>query len=132
VEYTFIPTGTGTLTLGPFEVQVPGKRGLTGLQTLSIQGPNGPGPIYSPRLFWTGLPEVPRVGSPMYSGIASGSSDPEASPGGAVTDLVVDLVEDALVESLPVTDEERERGLLYRIRCIPLKSGDFFPSPGKT
>lgn len=124
VEYTFIPTGTGTVTLRPFEVQVPGKRGLTGPQTLSIQGPNGPGPVFSPRLFWTGLPEVPRVGFPMILELHLESSDPGASPGGAVTDLVVDLVEDALVESLPVTNEERERGLLYRIRCIPLKSGE--------
>ncbi|AEJ20486.1 BatD family protein [Gracilinema caldarium] len=126
VEYTFIAKTAGSLVLGPFEIQIPGNLLRTSPQALSIQNQNELTTTILPRLFWSSsLPvstfDSTPVGAPLVFELHLGSSHSEIPA--KITALSVNLVQNALVESLPVSDSEREQGVLYRIRFTPLVQG---------
>jgi hypothetical protein len=134
VEYTFIAKTVASFVLGPFEIQIPGKVLRTSPQALSIQQEQGSGTTVRLRLFWSsssasesGTSAAVSVGVPQVFELRLGSSDPETplsyEVSAKITALSVNLVQHALVESLPVREQERERGILYRIRFTPLVRG---------
>lgn len=120
VEYTFIPKRPTSLMLGPFEIQIPGKRLFSSPQALTIQDAQGQETECKPRLYWTGPADRAQVGSPMVYELRLEGCDKE------ITTLSVNLVQNALVEPLPLSDQDRTEGILYRIRCTPLSSGNLY------
>jgi hypothetical protein len=126
VEYTFIPKTAGPLMLGPFEIRIQGKRLLSTPQALTVQDAAGAVHPYTPRLFWAGSTESAQVGSPLVLELHLEGYDPKITLPEGITALSVQLVQNALVESLSVSDQERGRGVLYRIRLIPLNQGELY------
>ncbi|MCA1949218.1 MAG: hypothetical protein LDL24_01490 [Treponema sp.] len=124
IECTFIPQKRGDITLGPLEVTVPGKQGRTSPQALSVRDASGSAesPIV-PRLFWTAPDKEYRVGDPIPLELhIDAPTSSQRSPWFS-GNLAVDLVQDALTETVPVTESDRAQGILYRVRLIPLKAG---------
>ena len=123
VEYIFIPRGSGSFTIGPFEVMVPGKRSFTSPISIRIQGAEGTEPVYLPRLFWSGVLDRPQVGVPLVLELHLAGQDPSIAIQSFTKNLAVDLVQNALVEALPVTEAELASGLVYRVQFVPLQTG---------
>jgi len=60
VEFLFTPQRTGTVTLGPFEVTVPGRQGKTGETSVRFRENTRAVRRYEPRFRWIGTaPSVP-------------------------------------------------------------------------
>ncbi|WP_304225373.1 hypothetical protein [Gracilinema caldarium] len=130
IECTFIPQKRGDITLGPLEVTVPGKQGRTSPQALSVRDASGSAesPIV-PRLFWTAPDKEYRVGDPIPLELHIDAPALSQKSPWFAGNLVVDLVQDALTETVPVTESDRAQGILYRVRLIPLKAGTIiFPA----
>lgn len=124
IECTFIPQKRGDITLGPLEVTVPGKLGRTSPQALSVRDASGSAEsLIVPRLFWTAPDKEYRVGDPIPLELHIDAPSLSQRSSWFAGKLTVDLVQDALAETVPVTESDRAQGILYRVRLIPLKAG---------
>jgi hypothetical protein len=147
VEYEFSVLWENSFTLGSFEINVPGKRGLTqpfAVRPAGSASSNAPVALLLPRLFWTmDQPPSPNAGSPpkaLHTGEAAelalryvyppgGSLPPEIrSQSAAAWSYRPTLPENAILEVLPgppQPDAVPETGVLLRLRVIPLKGPAF-------
>ncbi len=127
IECTFIPQKHGDILLGPLEVTVPGKQGRTSPQVLTVRDAAGSAEsVIVPRLYWTGLDKEFQVAFPVILELHIDPPSQSQRISWSTGNLVVDLVQEALMETLPVTEADRGQGILYRVRLIPLKAGRIF------
>jgi len=124
VEYTFIPKILGNLVLGPFEIQIQGKRKLSSPQTLTIQDAEEAVRQYTPRLFWAGRIDTVQTGVPLVLELHLKGYDPAIALPENIMALSVNPVQNALIEPLYVSYQDRARGVLHRIQLIPLTPGE--------
>lgn len=123
VEYVFIPKRLGSFTLGPLEIQIPGKRILTSPQALTVQDPLEAARTPIPRLYWSDSNEALRVGMPVTLDLHLEGSVPLTDLAQDLRTLSVQLVQNALVEPLSVHEKDRAAGIIYRIGLTPLQKG---------
>lgn len=126
VEYVFIPKQLGSFTLGPLEIQIPGKRILTSPQALTVQDPLEAARTLIPKLYWSDSNEALRVGMPVTLDLHLEGSVPLTDLAQDLRTLSVQLVQNALVEPLSVHEKDRAAGIIYRIRFTPLQKGELF------
>jgi hypothetical protein len=117
-EFLFIPQKAGPLTLGPFEVIVPGKRALTEEFALRIRWEDGSNREYHPQVFWEPYPAVLEAGETAELFLTISDWNPQEELG--EFPYRMEAPENAVLEELPVTEAERERGTLLHLRLIPL------------
>jgi hypothetical protein len=117
-EFLFTPKKAGALTLGPFEVIVPGKRAFTGEITLRVRWEDGLDREYRPRVFWEPYPGVLKAGETAELFLMLSGWDPREEIG--EFPYHIETPEQVVLEELPVTEAERERGMLLHLRLIPL------------
>jgi hypothetical protein len=133
VEYDFLVLRKSPFTLGPFELNVPGKRGLTLPFAVRAAGPTGSDRDPAlPRLFWAASPSgVLRTGEPAeialcYTYPPGGSLPDEARSQSAASwsyrpaPPVNAILEVLPGPPLPGPPAEGETGVLLRLRIIPL------------
>jgi hypothetical protein len=145
VEFTFIPTRAGEFRLDAFEITTPDNRVRTPPLVFRVRWEDGIDREYNPRLRWDLSSTA--VSSPVTEPVSQTSqtfreglslrvgeradlalvlSDwdprlarPEQFP------LKLTAPEGALLEELPVSASEAERGIIFRLRIIPLEAADF-------
>ncbi|MDR1249169.1 MAG: hypothetical protein LBK63_07695 [Treponema sp.] len=117
-EFLFVPHRTGDLALEPFEVLVGDSRILTPAARTTVTTREGARVEYHPRLAWDAPPPVLRIGEAAELTLRVLGSDPRLPL--RRLPLRVTAPEQALLEELPLTGEEADRGLALRLRVIPL------------
>ncbi|MDR2019442.1 MAG: hypothetical protein LBQ14_01600 [Treponema sp.] len=131
VEFSFIPHRAGEFLLNAFEISTPGNRARTSPLVFRVRREDGIDREYRPRLQWELLspPEPLREGMEFRTGEAAELAlvlsdwDPRLSrPGGFSFSLAA--MEQAVLEELPVSAPEAERGIVSRLRIIPLEETD--------
>lgn len=112
VEYSLRILEAGTFTLGPFGISAAGRTAVAGPVTIvSAPGRAEAAPLRT--LSWSGVPERARPGVPFEcSLVASGFVPAEEAEAPAP--------EDAVFESLPVSDPDRQGGVVARFRVTAL------------
>jgi hypothetical protein len=137
VECDFVVLREADFTLGPFEVAVPGKRGLTRPFTVYAAGSASPLPEDAalPRLFWDAPQDALRIGGAAEIALRyeypPGASLPveTRSQSAAAWSYRPGLPVNAILETLsgpPLPDPAPapglgETGVLLRLRIIPLE-----------
>jgi hypothetical protein len=136
VEYDFLVLRESPFTLGSFELNVPGKRGLTPPLTIRANGSVSPetgGPL--PRLFWAAFPGVLRTGEPAeialcYAYPPGGSLPAEVRSQSAASwsyrpappvNAILEVLPDPPWPGSPAASGQGETGVLLRLRIIPLE-----------
>jgi hypothetical protein len=138
VEYDFLVLREASFNLGPFELNVPGKRGLTPPFTVRAagSGPTGPGSDLSlPRFFWAASsPDALRIGEPAeialcYAYPPGGSLPAEARSQSAASwsyhpapplNAILEILPGPPLPGPPAASGQGETGVLLRLRIIPL------------
>jgi hypothetical protein len=120
VEYRFILNTPGRYTLESFTVITPHGTAETEPYILEIQGAVTEQRASSPRIFWEGSPGQMAAGeravlSLRITGWNSGRLPQEF--------FMPEVPRGAILEALPLTAEERSRGIAIKLNLIPL--GDF-------
>jgi hypothetical protein len=118
-EFLFVPHRTGDIVLGPFQVLVGDSRILTPATRATVTTREGAREEYLPRLVWDTPPPVIRIGEAAELTLRILGNDP-LRPLRRLP-LRVAVPADALLEELPLTGEEPDRGLALRLRVIPLE-----------
>jgi hypothetical protein len=131
VEFTFIPNRIGEFLLNSFEIITPDNRARTSPLVFRVRREDGIDREYQPRLRWELLsPPEPlgegvelRTGERAELALILSDWDPQLPRSGDVPlDLMV--MEQAVLEKLPVSAPEAERGVVFRLRIIPLEGTD--------
>jgi hypothetical protein len=137
VEYDFLVLREASFTLGPFELSVPGKRGLTPPFTVRAAGSGSPGPGGDalPRLFWAvSPPDALRIGEPAEIALCyvyppGGSLPAEARSQSAASwsnrpappvNAILEVLPGTPLPGSPAASGRGETGVLLRLRVIPL------------
>ena len=124
IEFTFSIQAAGEYRLGPFEVEVPQKRAITAPLNIRVAGADGsasaPSPVNLRKLEWRALPSVMRSGesAEVILALMGGGSFTEATVSAAAP-------ENAVLETLPLRNEDRTRGIVGRFRLTALASPGF-------
>ncbi len=122
VEFTFSVAAEGVFAFEPFRVDVPEKQGRTPPLSIRVSGPGGAfrTPILPRSLEWERVPFSLRAGESAEILLV-------ITGGGPVGDATIaaEAPEGALMESLPLTDEDRGRGVVGRFRLTALEPPGF-------
>jgi hypothetical protein len=138
VEYDFLVLRETSFTLGPFELSVPGKRGLTPPFTVRAAGSGSPVPGGDPlpRLFWAAPSSgVLRPGKPAEIALCyvyppGGSLSAEARSQSAASwsyrpappvNAILEVLPGPPLPGSPAASGQGETGILLRLRVIPLE-----------
>jgi hypothetical protein len=136
VEFLFVPQRTGAIVLEPFEALVGDSRALTPeARTTVIAGEGeGEGEEYHPRLAWDAPPSLLGLGEAAELSLRVLDGNP-LKPLRRLP-LRINAPVEALLEEIPLTGEERDRGLALRLRVTPLEGSRVslgpFPVPFET
>ncbi|GMO21367.1 MAG: hypothetical protein Ta2B_00110 [Termitinemataceae bacterium] len=125
-EFLLMPLNAGSVYLGSFEVAIPGRTAATRRMRLKI---NNEKSGKSGRLqwigqnIWNGPPSVLYVGHARDVGlrlldVERGRAAPKQLP------LRIEAPENAVIEELPITAPDRELGIYFRMRILPLDERD--------
>jgi hypothetical protein len=131
VEFTFIPNRAGEFLLNAFEVITPDNRTRTSPLVFRVRWEDGIDREYRPRLRWEfrSPPEPLREGTEFRIGetvelvLILFDWDPRLPRTGSFS-LGLTAVEQAVLEELPVSAPEVERGVVFHLRIIPLEEAD--------
>jgi hypothetical protein len=142
-EFSFMVRQSGSFDLGPFEIRAAGKRALTPPLRFSVQDPRDPRDSKDPRdprdpedtsrtsapFFRWETPPLPlSVGEGGEFALLLLPRDPQKPIPEA--DLVRGKAPgDLILETRPLSAADRERGVVFRFRLIPLRAGDFELGP---
>jgi hypothetical protein len=133
-EFSFIPQGAGTFVLGPFEINAADKRAFTAPIRLFVRDPEGSAWEYRPLFSWE-TPSLPlSIGKSGEFALLLTGGDPQRTF--PPEDFFRGKVSEGLIlETRTLSDSDRERGVVFRFRIIPLAAGEFqlgpVLSPGK-
>ncbi|WP_245534784.1 hypothetical protein [Treponema primitia] len=119
VEFLFVPQRTGTISLGAFEVSIPGKRVFTRALRTYVVTQEGGREEYHPRLSWESYPPSIKIGESVELTLRIIDWDPDktlAHPAFQET-----APADALLEELPLSKADLDQGLVLRLRLTPLE-----------
>jgi hypothetical protein len=127
-EFSFILREAGPLDLEPFEIRAGDKRAFTPPLHFFVRDTGSPLRESSPVFLWETPPLPLSVGESGDFALLLTSRDPKRPlPEG---DLFRGKVPgEFILETKPLSDADRERGLVSRFRLIPLTSGDFELGP---
>jgi hypothetical protein len=118
-EFLFVPHRTGEIVLEPFEALVGDSRALTPAARTTVIAREGEREEYHPRLVWD-APRAPlRIGEAAELSLRVLDRDP-LKPLRRLP-LSVTVPVEALLEEIPLTEEELDQGLALRLRLIPLE-----------
>jgi hypothetical protein len=131
VEFTFIPNRAGEFLLNAFEIITPDNRARTSPLVFRVRWEDGVDREYKPRLRWELLssPEPLGEGLELKTGeraelaLVLSDWDPRLPRSGSFP-LNLAVMEQAVLEELPVSAPEAERGVVFRLRIIPLEGAD--------
>jgi hypothetical protein len=123
VEFLFLPQRTGPLSLGSFEVLIPGHRIMTAELAVSVLEDRENPRDYHPRLFWEPHPLRLRVGE--AGELALRIQDWESGKALPLPRFQTTVPMEVLLEDLPLTERDRNLGRILRLRLIPLAEGPF-------
>jgi hypothetical protein len=131
IEFTFIPNRAGEFRLDAFEIITPDNRARTSPLVFRVRWEDGIDREYRPRLQWEfRSPPEPlrervefRTGEMAELVLVLSDWDPRLSrPDNFSLDLTA--IEQAVLEELPVSAPDAERGVIFRLRIIPLEEAD--------
>ncbi|MDR0723345.1 MAG: hypothetical protein LBF75_11260 [Treponema sp.] len=122
VEFWFIPQQAGPLTLGAFEVRTPDMHYLTESSSWYIQGETKRG--YQPVCSWLRPPQSLRIGERAQVALRLSDWDP-GKPWPGTELFLKELPEGVLLEAEPLSPQDRQQGLVLRLKIIPLEGTEF-------
>jgi hypothetical protein len=127
-EFSFILRQAGSLDLEPFEIRAGDKRAFTPPFHFFVQDTGAPLREGPPVFLWETPPLPLSVGESGDFALLLASRDPKRPlPQG---DLFRGKAPgEFILETKPLSDADRERGLVSRFRLIPLTAGDFELGP---
>jgi hypothetical protein len=127
-EFLFIPLNGGTLNLGSFEIIGPGKRSNTSEITRQVRGLPNFGTGSRPVFVWESVPRSLKAGDSVEIALRIRNRDARRPlPGASLFRQEPPL--NALFEEQPVSQAEREQGLMLRLRLIPLEGPEIVLKP---
>ncbi|GHT68176.1 hypothetical protein FACS1894110_15130 [Spirochaetia bacterium] len=122
VEYQFSLGGADRVVFEPFEVTLPGGRILTAPIILTVRGVPVTG--FRPQPGWQNPPAVLRAGEAAELILTLSGWDPRrALPESRL--FLPKTPPGAILDQAPITEGDREQGILLRINVIPLGEGFF-------
>jgi hypothetical protein len=121
VEFLFIPLRAGSLTLGPFEVLIPGHRIMTAELTVLVREDRESSREYYPQLFWEPYSSRLRIGEMGELALRIRDWDPAKSLPLPRFQAVAPM--EALLENLPLTENDRNLERVLRLKIVPLAEG---------
>jgi len=128
IEFCFTTTGSGTITFEPFTIITPQGQKQTAPFNIIVQKPggvdsknNGIETMFF-RLSWENVPANLKVGenaiiSLRVNGWKNNSVLPESGS------FLPPVPMGHIVESLPISENEKTRGIVLKLRIIPLQTG---------
>jgi hypothetical protein len=116
IEYFFIPLDPGPATIGSFGILTPAGRADTVPLAINVQGVNN---VRQPGLYWGRAPSL----TAGKNGILHLYVRDGAFPLPGAETFMPALNPDMILESLAITPEERNSGLVLKLSVIPLKAG---------
>jgi hypothetical protein len=123
VEFVFVPQTAGIFSLDPFEVVTPGGRIRTQALVCRVGWEAGVDRLYQPRLRWDAYPESVRPGEAAELALLLSGWDPRIPPPDPLP-LQFPAPKQAVIEEVPRSGVDRERGVICRVRIIPLAAED--------
>jgi hypothetical protein len=119
VEFLFVTHRTGDIALEPFVAQAGGFSVLTPAARTEVIAGEGRGIEYHPRLVWDAPPPVLGLGEAAELSLRILDRDPLMPLRRLPLQITAPVA--ALLEEMPLTGEELNRGLALRLRIIPLE-----------
>jgi hypothetical protein len=119
VEFLFVPQRTGTISLGGFEVSLPGKKVFTRALRTYVIAQEGGREEYHPRLSWESYPPSMRIGESTELALRILDWDPGKTLSPPVFQETAPA--EALLEELPLSKADLGQGLVLRLRLTPLE-----------
>ena len=121
VQYRFIANTSGRYTLDSFTIVTPFGITETDPYVLEIRGPVAEQRTLSPRLVWEGSPGQMTAGERAALSLRVTDWNSRLPP---QEFFMPEVPRGAILEILPLTDEERSRSIAIKLNLIPLE-GDF-------
>ena len=122
VEYRFIPNSRGLFILEPFTIICPSGTIRTNPVVLDVGIPAEQQKTVSLRIVWEGAPsQMTTGGAAAFALRINGMGS--WPPGGQF--FMPEVPRGAILESLPLTAEERAGGIAIKLNFIPMESGVF-------
>ena len=123
-EYRFVVNGYGTFAFDSFTVVTPLGQARTQPFELEVRSPQAAAGMRSRAAQWSGAPQSLRVGDSQIFTLRlvdGDSSDPAPRP----ALFMPEVPPGHILESLPISAEDKALGTALRLRLIPLEAGAF-------
>jgi hypothetical protein len=127
VEFFFIPLKPGTIILPPFEIRTPEKNAFTSQMVFHIEAHEGTY-IYQPELRWESVPDSLPQGKADELLLVMQNNDPQKKPDDSLL-ITIDIPEHAIMERISLSDDDRRKNGILRLRIIPLENETMFINP---
>jgi hypothetical protein len=118
-EFMFVPHRTGEIVLEPFQALVGDSGILTPAARTAVIAGEEEREEYHPRLVWDAPPELLRIGEAAELSLRVLDRDPLRPLRRLPLSVAVPV--EALLEEIPLTEEDTDQGLALRLRLIPLE-----------
>ena len=128
MEYRFMLNSPGTIAFDAFTVITPQWQAKTTPFDLIVRQSRNTGEIHNFRLLWEGAPASLKTGESAVFGLritGRNSSNPSTEPAPPPAFFLPPVPPGHVLESLPLTPEEKPAGIVLRLRLIPLEEGPF-------
>jgi len=119
VQYRFIPNAAGRFLIESFTVITPYGNTETEPFVLEIPGPAVGQSTLSPRIIWEGVPTQMAAGERAVIALRITDSSAGFLP---QEFFMPEVPRGAIIEALPLTAEERSRGVAIKLNLIPLEN----------
>ena len=122
IEYRFIPGSPGSLHIEPFAVLSPEGTTMTVPLNLNVQMPAAGAQPLRPRVFWEGVPPRLVKGQSIVFSLRTYGSYPIP-----FRDFFEQVIpQGVIIESLELSQEERDTGFILKLRLIPLEAAPVY------
>ncbi|MDR2952857.1 MAG: hypothetical protein LBU82_06420 [Treponema sp.] len=122
VEYRLIPSVQGLYILEPFMVTCPAGEARTQPVVLEVSLPNQVKNVPVPRIGWEGVPSMMTAGEKANFSLRVSGLGSRKLPEGFFTP---EVPRKAVLETMPVTVDEKTGAFIAQFSLIPMESGEF-------
>ena len=124
MEYRFVLSSPGTVSFDAFTVVTPQGQTKTAPFDLIVRRPQNTAEVQNHRFVWEGMPSELKAGENAVFALRYSGGN-YAGPLPETRMFLPSVPPGHILESLPLTPEEKSVGIAFRLRLIPLEAAPF-------